>query len=199
MKTEWQITQDFSSGFQAKRDATQLPPGAMIVGSQNVQILDGDRIGNRSGMIIDGSASTDTTPITSMHTFIRRNGTNIQMRAYGTVVEYKHPTLGTWQNLLTGLTSGQKFGFADFNINTNNEEQTYFCNATDPMFYWTGSTSLLNGALSGGESTITVDSVLTDTVFFTGTSTASSTTTLDITSGWAANLWNNFYVRITSV
>jgi len=199
METKWAVTQDFSDGFQAKRDQTQVAPGALIVGSQNVSITDGDRIGVRPGSVMDGDDSSATTPITSMHTFIRRDGTNIQMRAYGTVLEYKHPTLGTWQNLLTGLISGQKFGFADFNVNADNSEQTYFCNAVDPYFQWTGSYTLLNGALSGGETTVTVDSVLQDQVYYSGTASSTSTTHVDIANAdWAADLWDNFYVRITS-
>lgn len=199
MQTRWAVVQDFSDGFQAKRDQTQMSPGSLIVGSQNVSITDGDRIGVRPGSVIDGSDSSATTPITSMHTFLKRDSTNIQMRAYGTVVEYKHPTLGTWQNLLTSMTSGQKFGFADFNINTQNEERTYFCNAVDPYYRWTGAYTLLNGALSGGESTITVDSVLQDQVYYSGTASSVTTTTIDISpAAWASNLWNNFYVRITS-
>lgn len=193
------ITDDFSAGFQAKRDATQLPSGALIVSSQNVRITDGDRVGNRHGSIIDGSTSTAETPIMSKHVFKKRDGTEIPMRSYGTVIEYRHPTLGTWQNLMTGLTTGLVFGYADHNINTELIEKVYFCNAVDPYTRWTGAFTQLNGALAGGEATITVDSVLQSQVFYSGTASGGSTTTAQISPGtWGTDLWNNFYIYVTS-
>lgn len=193
------ITDDFSAGYLAKRDATQIPSGALIASSQNVRITDGDRVGCRPGSVIDGSSSTATTPIMSMHTFKKRDGTEIPMRSYGTVLEYRHPTLGTWQNLMTGLTSGLVFGYADHNINTEFIEKVYFCNAVDPYTRWTGAYTQLNGALAGGEATITVDSVLQDQVYYSGTASGGSTTTATISPGtWGTNLWNSFYIYVTS-
>lgn len=199
MAAKYIVTEDFSSGFRAKRDATQLPAGSLIVSSQNVRITDGDRVGARPGSVIEGSASTATTPIMSMHTFRKRDGVEIPMRFHGTVAEYRHPGTGVYENLLTGLTSGQIFGCADHNINTQLIELVYFCNAVDPMQIWSGAYTQLNGALAGGEATITVDTVLQDTVFYTGTAASGSTTTAVISPGtWGTDLWNNFYVYVTS-
>lgn len=199
MSAKYAVTEDFSPGFKAKRDATQLSAGTLITSSQNVRITDGDRVGTRPGTIIEGSTSTATTPITSMHVFKKRDGTEIPMRSYGTVVEYRHPGTGVYENLITGLTSGQIFGYADHNINTQLIELVYFCNAVDPMQIWSGAYTQLNGALAGGEATITVDTVLQDTVFYTGTASAGTTTTLEISPGtWGTNLWNGFYVYVTS-
>lgn len=199
MQSKYLVTEDFSAGFRAKRDATQLSAGTLITSSQNVRITDGDRVGSRNGTIIDGSTSTATTPIMSMHVFRKRDGTEVPLRSYGTVVEYRHPTLGTWQNLLTGLTTGQVFGYADHNINTQFIELEYFCNAVDPFQIWSGAYTQLNGALAGGEATITVDSVLQDTVYYTGTAASGSTTTAVISPGtWGTNIWNSFYIYVTS-
>jgi len=199
MAAKYTVTEDFSPGFKAKRDATQLSAGALITSSQNVRITDGDRVGTRPGTALFGAASTATTPITSMHVFRKRDGTEIPMRSYGTVVEYRHPGTGAYENLITGLTSGQIFGYADHNINTQLIELVYFCNAVDPMQIWSGAYTQLNGALAGGESTITVDTVLQDTVYYTGTAASGSTTTAVISPGtWGTDLWNNFYVYVTS-
>src|SRR5581483_10853042 len=53
--------------------------------------------------------------------------------------------------------------------------------------------------LTGGETTVTVDSVLKTDVFETGTAPGSSANTItDSTKNWATDQWKNFYVRITS-
>jgi len=197
------ITEEFP-GYFVKRDATQLPPGAFISGSKNVIINDGDRIANRHGSIIDGSSSTATTPITSKFVFKKRNGVEIPMRSYGTVVEYRHPSLGKWQNLQTGLSTGRAFGYANHNINTDYTDRVIFCNGKDPYTTWSGAYDVLNGALAGGEATIPVDSTLQDFVYYSGTAASVTTTTIDIASAeWVANLWtgtagNRFLVYITS-
>lgn len=194
---KWTTVQEFP-GFLDKRDVTQMPPGALIVGSQNVRINDADRVSVRRGSSIFGADSTDTTPITSMHTMKRRDAVNIMMRAYGTVLEYFHPDTETWENLNSGYTAAQKFGFADHNVNTDALDYVYFCNAVEPYSRWTGRFTQLNGALSGGETTITVDSTLTDTVFDDDTASSVTTTTLTIsTDRWGTDLWNDFYVLIT--
>jgi hypothetical protein len=191
-------------GYFVKRDATQLSPGSLISGSKNVGINDGDRIANRFGSIIDGSTSSATTPIKSKHTFKKRNGVEIPMRTYGTVIEYRHPTLGTWQNLINNATTGLVYGFADHNINSDYTDRVVFCNGKDPYSHWTGAYDLLNGALVGAEATIPVDTTLTDFVFYSGTASATTTTTLTIAaSEWATDLWtgtsgNRFLVYFTS-
>jgi len=198
-QTKWQIVEKFDDGFLQKRDVTQMPAGALIVGSQNVVITDGDRIAVREGTNIFGASSTNTTPITSMHTFRKRNGSEIMMRSYDEVLEYYHPDTAAWENLNDGYTAAQEFGYADHNVNTDNEDFVYFGNAVEPYTRWNGVITLLDGALSGGETEVTVDTVLSDDVFYSATASATTTTTLDIASpAWGTDLWNGFYVYITS-
>lgn len=198
-KTQWSTNEDWSAGFTHKRDITQIPPGSMILGSQNVTINDGDRLAPRKGSIIFGASSTATTPITSLHTFKKRDGSQIMMRAYSTVLEYYHPDTAAWENLNSSYTSAQRFGFADHNINTQATDYVYFCNALEPYSRWNGAYTLLNGSLSGGEATITVDSTLTDDVFASGTASSVSTTTVVMPAGtFGTDQFNGFYVHITS-
>lgn len=197
-QAKWTKIEDFSDGFVHKRDVTQMSPGSLIVGSKNVVITDGDRIGVRKGSELLGAASTATTPITSVHTMKRRDAVNIMMRAYDTNLEYYHPDTGAWENLNDGYTADQVFGFADHNVNDDALDYVYFGNAVESYSRWTGRFTQLNGALAGGEGTITVDSVLEDQVFFSGTASSVTTTTVDIaTSEWAADIWDDFYVHIT--
>ena len=181
-----------------KRDITQQPAGALIYGSWNVGITDGDRVGNRAGSQIVGELSSDGLAIRTKHTFKKRSGLNIDIRTFGTVVEYRHPTLNTWNNLANGFTTGKLFGFADHNVNTDGMDYTYGSNAYEPYFRWTGSIAVLTAALTGVETEVVVDSTLADEIFDSGTAVSSTATTLTIAGGWAANVWNNLYVRITS-
>ena len=197
----WQRTEDFTPGFLHKRDVTQMPSGALILGSKNVVITDGDRVGVRKGSELFGASSTATTPITGLHTFKTRAGTNLMMRAYGTNLEYYHRDDATWVNLNDGYTSGKVFGFADHNVNTDAVDYVYFSNGVEPLSRWTGAIDKLDGALAGGETEVDIQgSIFTDNVFYSGTASSVTTTTVTIAaSKWATNLWNdNFYVRITS-
>lgn len=195
-ETKWTLIEDFSPGFVDKRDITQIPAGALILGSKNVVITDGDRIGVRGGSEIFGATSSTLTGIGGLHTFKRRDGVQIMMRPAGAVMEYYHPDTAAWENLNSSYNSSA-FGFADHNINTDATSYTYFCNARDPYSRWTGQFTMLNGALAGGEATVTVDTVLQDEVYHSDTASACTTTTITIaTAKWSTNLWNNFYVLI---
>jgi len=199
MEAKWQTIEEFNAGLLHKKDVTQMPGGALILGSKNVVLNDGDRITVRKGSELFGASSSTQTPIKSMYTFKKRDGSEIMMRSYGTVLEYYHPDTAAWTNLYSGYTTGQIFGFADHNVNTDNSDFVYFCNAIEPYSRWNGAYTMLNGALSGGETEVVVDGVLTEDVFYSGTASVCSTTTIDIaTSSWATDVWNDdFYVLIT--
>lgn len=197
------LTEQFP-GYFAKRDGTQLPPGALVSGSQNVGINDDDTVENRSGLSLEGTTSSATTPIKSMYVFKKKDGTQVFMRTYGTVVEYKHPDLLTWENLLDSQESGKIYGFATHSVNTSFTSKVYFCNGVNEYTEWTGEYTQLNGALAGGETTIPVDTTLQPFVFFSGTASSVTTTTITMPAGtWATDLWtgtvdNRFLVVITS-
>jgi hypothetical protein len=86
-----------------------------------------------------------------------RTGENIMLRAYGTVLEWFDENVDLWVSLRSSLSSDD-FGFAEFNINANAESRLYHGNGVDDAAYWNGGHTNLNGALAGGEATITVDS-----------------------------------------
>lgn len=161
---------DFSSftGYQTNIDATKLDDGGNPNG-QNTTVNNGDRISVREfGYEVFPSTdeiSTSTTPIKSLHNFRKRSGENIMMRTSGTTIDYYEENNDTWEVLKTGLTSGQSFGFADFNINTDQQSYTYFGNASDNGMRWTGVSGLLSSALSVDDSFVYVDNVDTDESF----------------------------------
>lgn len=194
---------DFSPGHITKLDPTDLPLGAAQSG-QNVMLTDDNKIASSLGAELFGAANTDATPVVSAHTFKRADGTEIPLRTASTVVEYYHEGTAAWENLASSFTTGRLFGWETYNEALSNDggrigSYVYGCNNLEPYFRWSGAYTMLNGALAGGEATITVDSVLEDKVFYSGTASAVSTTTVDISPAeWGTDLWNSFYVLITS-
>jgi len=143
---QWTVIDSFQ-GYQTKLDETKLPNGANGRG-QNTTANDGDRISIRNlgyELFPVGTASSTEDNINSLHTFRKRSGENVMMRAYDTFVEYYEEGNDTWEYLKTGLTTDQSFGFADFNINTDLHSYTHFGNATDSAMRWNGAHTLTNG------------------------------------------------------
>ena len=158
-ETTWIVRKEFP-GLQTKKDSEKVDPGAAIDG-KNVSFNEGDKISSRKlGYEVypsTGSVSTETTKVTSIHTFRRRDGTNRLMRAQGTNLEYYDETYGDWVVIKGDYTSGQDFGFADYNINTDQTSYVYFGNATESHARWSGAVSYLATALTTSDITVEVD------------------------------------------
>lgn len=150
------------NGFETRLDQTKVQDGASVNG-QNTTVNQGDRISIRPlGFELfptTASLSATTTPVGTLHTFRKRDGSSLLMRAVSSTLEWYERGNSTWETLKTGYSSDD-FGFADNNVNTDQTSYTYFGNAQQPFSRWTGVRTLLNGALTGVETTITVDSTL---------------------------------------
>lgn len=154
-------------GFQTELDPSKISLGGSPNG-QNTTANEGDRVSVRPfGYEVLGTASVVEDAVTSLHTFRKRDGTNIMMRSRGTYLEVFNEVSDAWVSLRTTSTDGAVYDFADYNINTDLQSYVYFGNAADPFARWNGGITNLNGALSGGEATITVD----DTTGFSATGT----------------------------
>lgn len=187
-------------GWQNRADPSKIEKGAALE-MRNCQITDRDGIAPRAGTELFGASDTSGTPCISSGSFRKRDGSEIPLRSSGTILEIYNDTAGVaaWMTLKTGFTSAKDFDFKEHNINTDLIDYVYFCNAVDPYQRWQGYISRITSALVGGETTIPVVTTLQPAVLFTGTASASTDTTITIAaSSWAANLWNNFYVRITA-
>lgn len=175
--SQWFVIDKFQ-GYQTRDDATKINNGANPQG-QNTTANNGDRVSIRKlgyDLFPDGTASSTAGPITSIHTFRKRDGTNIMMRSYLTFLEYYDEANDTWEYLKTGLTTGESFGYADYNINTDLVSYVYFGNQTDNAMRWNGAISPLATAIVSGASTITVDDstsfLSSGTLIYCGTTTA---------------------------
>lgn len=185
---KWYVYNTFT-GYQTKLDPAKVDDGANPQG-QNTTVNEGDRISIRNfgyeTYPAGASASTTGSPITSVHTFRKRDGTNILMRSYADKLEYFDEGTDAWVAIKWGLTSGKKFGYADYNINTDQTSYVYFGNAYDNFMRWTGARSIVASAPTAGN-TLYLTSVdgfsATGSVFMCGayyTYSAVGTTSLNL-------------------
>lgn len=164
---QWLMFDRFD-GYQTKADPTKITAGANPQG-QNTIINDGDRVSVRDfGYEILGAATTTQDAITTLYNFRKRSGENILIRTRGTYVEYFEEGNNTWETVTSTYTNGYNYGFAAFNINTDQISYVYFGNSQDDFSRWTGAHTLTNGALALNDSFVTVNDT-TDGFSTTGT------------------------------
>lgn len=106
---------------------------------------------------------TSTGNIVRHHTFarpIQNDRIQVRQRFDGTnyTLEYYHTGTGAWETVPVDGTISAKLGFVNYTATTDTVDYIYYCDGNIDLQRWTGGHTLLNGALSGGEATITVDS-----------------------------------------
>lgn len=192
----------FKLGLYALEDTTKAPFGTART-MKNMRITDRGGIAPRLGTSILGTNNTSGNRTRGIYNFRRSLETDeLLLKPSGTILEVyskSYPDAG-WFTLKSGLTSDKEFGFVTSLVNTDNQDYLIGCNRHDNYLRWNGAVTVLDGALSGGETAVTVDTVLMSEVFdsrSSGDVSASSATTLQLSSSvWAADQWNSFYVYI---
>ena len=107
---------------------------------------------------------------------------NIQLRPLEINFEKRRQII--LENLVRMLTNRKMLDESELKkniatlVNTDSDDFTYFSNRYEQYQRWSGAYTQLNGALAGGETSVTVDSVLTDPIYYSATATGSSATTL---------------------
>lgn len=192
---------NFSEGFVANEDTTKAPFGSLRV-MRNAQITDRGGISPRPGTLLLGTKNASTFSIKGFYTFKKSFESNeILVKNYDDEMEgysNQHSSEG-WFRIKSGLSQDKEYGYVHSLFNTSNENYLVGGNQYDKFFSYTGAITQLNGALVGGETSVTVDSTLIADIYETQTATANSATTLTVSSvTWAASQWINFYVHITS-
>jgi len=193
--------ENLKQGLHALEDTTKAPLGAALK-MRNCVITDRGGIGPRPGTVLLGTYSSLRKETTGFFNFKKSFGQDeILMRSYDDSLFYyskKYASKG-WTLLKSGFTANAEFGFVPSLVNTDNTDYVIFCNRYENYMRWSGAIAQLSSALVGGETTITVDSVINDDIYYSGTASAHSAATIDIaTADWAASQWVNFYVHITS-
>lgn len=175
---EFSLVYDYPYGYRNREDVTNLPPGVLIEGSQNVLTNTAGRVQIRQGYALDGATSSVNAPILASFDWMTRGNGERHLRA-GFLTSagndgklqfrYQHPTTGvvTWIDLLTGLTT-VAYNFTTFWLVTEALRVCLFVNGTSNIFEWNGAYTEL---LSSTANTITkAGSTWLDTGFYsTGT------------------------------
>ena len=178
----WVAYESFN-GYQTKFDPEKVQDGANPMG-QNTTANEGDRISIRDvGYNLfpeTASFSTTATRVGTLHTFRKRNGQNLLIRAVSSTLEWYSTVVDHWEVLKNGYTSDD-FGFADNNVNTDQVSYTYFGNAVQPFSRWTGSEAYLTSAAIGGAASISVNNTTdfpsSGSIIYCGTEIAYSSKT----------------------
>lgn len=192
-------TDNFKLGLHSLEDDSRAPFGSART-MKNCTITDRGGIAPRPGTILLGTHNSSLLPIRGLYDFKKsKSNPDILLKAYDDELEYFHPNLKVWAKLKDGFTSDQEFDFTYSLLNVDNDDFTYFSNRYEQYQRWSGAYTQLNGALAGGETSVTVDSVLTDPIYYSATSTGSSATTLTVsTASFSTDMYKNFYIYIPS-
>jgi|2_EtaG_2_1085320.scaffolds.fasta_scaffold02545_2 hypothetical protein len=194
------IQQDqFSRGLQLLNDDSKAPFGSARK-MLNCMITDRGGIAPRPGTALVGSHNTSASVVRGLYNFRKsKSNPDILIKTYDDEVEYYHPTLREWARLKDGFTTDKEFDFTYSLVNTDNDDFSYFNNQFEEYQRWSGAYTQLNGVLSGGETEITVDSVLNAQIYESQTATSNSATTVDVsTASWSTDMFKNFYIYFPS-
>lgn len=149
---EFSLVSKFPLGYRNREDITNLPPGTLVVGSQNVLTNVGDRIRAREGYTLDGQANATLTGIEASYDWRMHNGIQHHLRSYGTVLEYRHvdsSNVVTWNTLISGLSSAA-FNFAEFWDDTHElKSQLLMVNGASSITEWSGGVTTVDSTGSG--------------------------------------------------
>lgn len=193
--------EDFKRGLHILSDTTKAP-FATARTMENTRVTDRGGVAPRLGTILLGTKNTNGNGCKGVYNFRKSfDSDEFLIKTYDDEMEVysKNHDDNGWFRLKNGFTVNKEFGFVTSLVNTDNDDFVVFCNRFERYQRWQGAVTQLNGALSGAETDITVDSTLTDEIFESQTATSSSATTLTVsTATWATSQWVNLYVYVTS-
>ncbi len=159
---EIQIVNKFPLTYRNREDITNLPPGVLVVGSQNILSNVSERLEVRKGYKLDGAKSSVNASILSSFDWFSKNNSEIHMRA-GFLSSgndgkmqfryVKEDGTISWQDLLTSLTT-VSYNFTTFWDTTELIRLSLFVNGTSNIFEWNGAYDFVASITSN---TITVD------------------------------------------
>lgn len=130
------VIQDFSGGWNTKwaLNASQLQENQSPY-LKNVDYTSRFAFTKRRGISLVGNATSGLGSRKSLYTFTKRDGTEILMSSYGTVMQSL--VAGTWTDITgsTGLTADLKFDFEVY------KDTVYYSNGVDDFRSWPGTGS----------------------------------------------------------
>lgn len=159
------VLERFNGGWVTSKDreSDSLRPHE----SPDLLNVDFDGFGSftiRKGFERFGDEDNTTGSITTTHTFRRPIADDeIAMRQHfdntNYTLQYYHTGTAAWEDVPITGTIGNKLGYANWTSSTDTVDYVYYCDDGNiALQRWNGGHTQLNGALSGGEATVTVDS-----------------------------------------
>lgn len=168
---EFSIVSSFKLGYRNREDVTNLPPGVLIVGSQNVLTNVSERVQIRQGYALDGAISNVSSPVSSSFDWLTRGNGEVHLRAGGLTsagndgaLQYRYVDADgdvSWNDLLTGLTIVD-YNFTTFWDTTESLREVLFVNGTSNIFVWNGITALLASVDNIAGHIVVLDATPTD-------------------------------------
>lgn len=179
---EISIVNKFPETYRNREDITNLPPGVLVVGSQNILSNVSERLEVRKGYVMDGAKSSVNAAILSSFDWNSKGNSEIHMRAGFLTsaandgkLQFRYlDSSGTaqWQTLLSSLTT-VSYNFTTFWDTTELIRVCLFVNGTSNIFEWSGAYDLVS-SITGN--TITVTNDINTTGFY---NTANRTITIN--------------------
>jgi hypothetical protein len=177
-------------------DEETLEPAGSFRELRNAMITNRGGIAKRPGISVIGDYDSSGNAVKGLFRWKQMDGTELLIKARGTTHQYLDTT---WEDLESGLTAARTDYTPHFVNVEGNADLLYFTDKENGYRNWYGWVDRTTAALTGGETEIPVTSVLKPDVFYSGTASSVSTTTIDVSgTPWAANNWNEFVVKITS-
>lgn len=172
---EIEVVDKFKAGYRNREDITNLPPGVLVVGSQNVLVNASSRIQARAGYVLDGATSSVNGAILAAFDWNSKyngerhvrfgfltsalNNGKLQFRASnasGTLV---------WNDLATGI-SNSGMNFTTFWNTTELIRTMLYANGNNFVNEWSGAYDFVSSVGSG---TFTMNNTIASQGFFNQT------------------------------
>lgn len=155
---EFQLVSNFKYAYRNREDITNLPPGVLIVGSQNALTNVSERIQIRQGYALDGATSDVISVISASFDWQTRGNEEKHLRAGFLTdagndgkLQYRYvDSVGTvsWRDLLTAQTS-VAYNFTSFWNTTESLRECLFVNGASQIQAWNGAiTTLLSATVN---------------------------------------------------
>ncbi len=153
---EFSLVSQYKLGYRNREDITNLPPGVLIVGSQNVLTNVSERIQVRPGYALDGQVSSIAAPILGSFDWPAKGGDAHIRAGFNTdgtngKLQYRHEASDgtvTWNDLTTNLTS-TNFNFVSFWDSTELLNVSLGVNGTSNIYEWNGAVTTVVSTSNG--------------------------------------------------
>lgn len=154
---EFSLVSNYKNGYRNREDVTNLPPGVLIVGSQNVFTNVSERVQIRKGYLLDGPSSVVVAPITASFDWDTRYNTEVHQRAGFLTstgndgkMQYRYVDANgtvTWRDLETSLTS-TSFNFTTYWDSTESLREVLYVNGSPEIHQWNGAVTTISASTS---------------------------------------------------